>query len=90
MGTRPITLTDTEHEEHERLLFECTEGAAPSAALRSYLAELILLRKLKAATRAAAVPPKVRLVLDRLPFARQDIVIVRHEPSAPPPFDLHG
>ena len=64
MHTVILILDDDEREQRDRMLFECAQSPD---ALEQALGELLVLRKLKSAIKAAHQSPKVRQILDRFP-----------------------
>ena len=67
-----LTLTDDERDQRDKMLFEIQESPL---ALEQAVAELLVLRKLKAAVKAGTrQTPKVRRVLDRFPTKSIQVV----------------
>ncbi len=81
MSARPVLLAEAEASERERMFAECESPTA----LRQYLAELIVLRGLLAATRARSIR-RIEQALARLarPSFGAELALARSsEPPAP-------
>lgn len=81
MSARPVLLAETEARELERMLAECESPVA----MRQYLAELIVLRALLAATRARSIR-RIEQALARLArpsFAAELALAHSAEPPQP-------
>lgn len=86
MTCHAVTLTAFERQEHQALVFEASRSPV---TLNALLAELIVLRKLRAAVRANRhAPPRVEGVLARLPAHSTALDWAQAEPEPHPEFEL--